>query len=378
MSDVWDGGIPADVFEDILLRIPPCPRQRLRLVCRHWRDAIDERAPEPRASSETKVLAFFTDQADRSRAYVFDDLAAGRSRELDLDSSSVDSSDADDGAAIVGMIGTCNGLLCLRRKRGDIVVTNPIIGETVVVELPPEWYCCDESFRFGYLPATGQYKIVHRKVSGPDAMCVLTLGEGSWRVVRIPHGFGCYLLYGFVSIDGITYWATANCERIVSFDLKDERVAPFELPPAPVPVLVPSRELTDVGGRLGLVVSYFGSEDKTDVWVQEGGGDHEVERAWVKRCTVLAHGAYPHQKIAMPHVAHGGRVLTAHVSRNKLVLGAHQPQPEREMPSCGMVQVGPPRRDTTVGVYQGSRSMSVFAYVETREPVLVYGDSPRM
>ncbi|OEL15588.1 hypothetical protein BAE44_0023391 [Dichanthelium oligosanthes] len=70
MSDGWHG-IPADVFLKILLRIPPSPRRRLRLVCRHWRDAIDERTPEPRACG--KVLAFCS-ESGRPRAYVFDDL----------------------------------------------------------------------------------------------------------------------------------------------------------------------------------------------------------------------------------------------------------------------------------------------------------------
>ncbi|CAL4907992.1 unnamed protein product [Urochloa decumbens] len=74
MSDGgWDR-IPADVFLNILLRIPLRPRRRLRLVCRHWHDIIDERAPEPRACA--KVLAFSND-GGRHRAYVIDDLTRG-------------------------------------------------------------------------------------------------------------------------------------------------------------------------------------------------------------------------------------------------------------------------------------------------------------
>ncbi|OEL30156.1 hypothetical protein BAE44_0008831 [Dichanthelium oligosanthes] len=60
MGDGWDG-IPADVIVEILLRILLCPRGRLRLVCRHWRDVIDERAPEP--WGRAKVLAFFGKRA---------------------------------------------------------------------------------------------------------------------------------------------------------------------------------------------------------------------------------------------------------------------------------------------------------------------------
>lgn len=40
-----------------------------------------------------------------------------------------------------------------------------------------------------------------------------------------------------------------------------------------------------------------------------------------------------------------------------------------------MLVVGPPRPETKVGVYDGYRSLRTFAYVETREPLLVYGDN---
>lgn len=153
MDDGW-GGVPADAFVAILLRIPPAPRRRLRLVCRHWRDTIDERTPEPRTGA--KVLVFSMGWVGNlSRAHVLDELTrGGRGRELDL------WHDAD-----TRMIGTCNGLLCcFRRNREDLAVTNPVTGETIAVDLPPTWWYCraqPTSYSFGYHPATGQYKIVH-------------------------------------------------------------------------------------------------------------------------------------------------------------------------------------------------------------------------
>ncbi|WVZ61512.1 hypothetical protein U9M48_011373 [Paspalum notatum var. saurae] len=52
----WDG---ADVLVEILQRItPPSCRLRLRLVCRHWRNVIDERLPAPETKqARVKVLA---------------------------------------------------------------------------------------------------------------------------------------------------------------------------------------------------------------------------------------------------------------------------------------------------------------------------------
>ncbi|TVU05402.1 hypothetical protein EJB05_48563, partial [Eragrostis curvula] len=54
-----DGAVLADTLVNILLRIPPSARRRLRLVCKHWRDVIDDRLPAPRACA--KILLFVFD-----------------------------------------------------------------------------------------------------------------------------------------------------------------------------------------------------------------------------------------------------------------------------------------------------------------------------
>ncbi|CAL4900539.1 unnamed protein product [Urochloa decumbens] len=376
MGDGWDS-IPADVFLDILLRIPPSPRRRLRLVCRHWRDIIDERAHEPVATGPRE----------------------GCSRELDLQGCGVDSVDGVVDVARVSLIGTCNGLLCLRRKRGDIAVANPVIGETVVVDPPPTSLCRDKSsYSFGYHPATGQYKVVHVPCNewGSDlvAVHVFTLGDAAWqwRAVPAPAGSSCLLRFGLATVDGVTYWATKDGERIMSFDLKDERFEAVEAPPllGQQPPLGSchlffeeqgSCHLTDVGRKLGLVVVSDAPDEfktsKTEVWVLEDG-------TWVERYTVLADGWYrPPQKIALPHFAHGEHVLTIYkpftwtCASCELTLEAHRPRQERKMRTCGMVRVGAPRPETTVGVYDIWSDLRTFAYVETREPLLVYGEKPR-
>lgn len=190
---------------------------------------------------------------------------AQQESKLDLKGSGVDSSDAFSG--MVRLIGTCNGLLCLRRKRGDIAVTNPaVIGETIAVEPPLTWHArCESTHSFGYHPATGQYKIVHvpcNEHQGSEselyAVNVFALGDGSWRwrEVPAPAGSSCLLSFGLVSIDGVTYWVTMDGNGIMSFHLKDERVAHVELPPVPVAQPMEFRQpchLTDVRGRLGLV-----------------------------------------------------------------------------------------------------------------------------
>ena len=71
------------------------------------------------------------------------------------------------------IIGTCNGLICLRDKRmSDTAITlvNPVTGERL--SLPPLpsaagapertcLVCWNEAYGFGYHPTAGRYNLVH-------------------------------------------------------------------------------------------------------------------------------------------------------------------------------------------------------------------------
>ncbi|KAF8646715.1 hypothetical protein HU200_065717 [Digitaria exilis] len=162
MGDRWDR-IPADILMEILRRLPPSPRQHLRLICRHWRSAIDDRSPAKQARA---VVLTFVTWRGRHRAYVLDDLTkhgAGSGRELKLPRGAVGPG--------VSMVSTCNGLLCLRRCwDGDFLVVNPVTGETLAVP-PPSESSPGASMElaldsFAYHPETGQYKIVRVPSSG--------------------------------------------------------------------------------------------------------------------------------------------------------------------------------------------------------------------
>ncbi|CAO2191919.1 unnamed protein product [Urochloa humidicola] len=70
MEDEGFNNLPTDAFVEILLRLPPSARRRFRLVCKRWRDVINERTSERQV--RTKILAFISDWSS-SRAIVFDD-----------------------------------------------------------------------------------------------------------------------------------------------------------------------------------------------------------------------------------------------------------------------------------------------------------------
>ncbi|CAO2191900.1 unnamed protein product [Urochloa humidicola] len=169
-----DLSLPDDVFVPILLHLPTSSRRRFRLVCKRWRDVIDERTPEMQVS--TKILAFVSQHKKGSRAIVFDKEDGCRRHAWFFPCSHERSTG-------ISMVGTCNGLLCLHERvaygKGNrsfsiVTVTNPITGETMALPPPRElsWSEWDQEraqagkYSFGYHPTTGKYKVVRAAARG--------------------------------------------------------------------------------------------------------------------------------------------------------------------------------------------------------------------
>uniref|UniRef100_A0A0E0AX00 F-box domain-containing protein n=1 Tax=Oryza glumipatula TaxID=40148 RepID=A0A0E0AX00_9ORYZ len=158
------GELPADALEEILVRIPASARRRLRLVCRHWRDVVDDRTPERRSRAKTLV---YVSRPAGAAAYVLDD----DDDDLGAAAGSYGAAAAPPPPPQTGpdrrfrfrMVGTLNGLLCLYEElAGDIVVLNPVTGETPLHIRGPAGNRLDPAaLSFVYLETTGQYKIVH-------------------------------------------------------------------------------------------------------------------------------------------------------------------------------------------------------------------------
>jgi F-box interacting protein len=233
--------LPTDAFIEILLRLPPFTRRRFRLVCRRWRDLLDERTP--RIHARAKPLAFFTRgrhaaQPGSSSAYVYDD--------DDLSGEFVCCRQVWCGGAAAAaglvMFGCRNGILAMLDERtGDITLANPATGETLAVPPPPRLprNCAFHraAVGFGYHPTTGKYKVVHLpplrgEASALGVVEVFTLrgSNATWREVVVappPAGSSCDVDCGLVSVDGAMYWIAMGgaAAAIMSFDLEHERVA---------------------------------------------------------------------------------------------------------------------------------------------------------
>jgi F-box interacting protein len=296
-----------DVLVEIIRKLPPSSRRRARLVCRRWRDAVNERTTE----MESRPMPLIWGDGV---AYVIRDLSSESLWRTKLPTASHRSYP----------VGTCNGLLCIcyneARAGGALTVANPATGDTM--RLPPlpcagvfagrrgyeRW---DAAYSFAYHPTTGRYKVVHVPCSY-DRLCdfttvqVLTLGETAWREVPPPAGGArCNLAAGVVSVDGVTHWVNVGGDtRIVSLDLDAECFASAAIPLPRLPDNHENYHLTEVHGRLGFVIL-------PDVWVLEPG-----PQPWSLRYKL-------HVGVPRPHFVFADCVLTR---RNGLGFFGHRPK----------------------------------------------------
>ncbi|KAM0892534.1 hypothetical protein ACQ4PT_025686 [Festuca glaucescens] len=123
----WD--LLTDALVEILVRVPPNARRRLRLVSRHWRELIDHRTGTD-MRSRSKIIAV----SDKGLMSVIDVLTQGSPRRL-LWQTNIATARR---YSMMSIAGTCNGLVCLfdvHTPGGAITVANPSTGEAL--PLPP-------------------------------------------------------------------------------------------------------------------------------------------------------------------------------------------------------------------------------------------------
>ncbi|CAL5005568.1 unnamed protein product [Urochloa decumbens] len=390
-----DGGtcLPDDVLVQIFLLVPARSRRPLRLVCKGWRDVIDERAPPPVDDKlPTKILVFIN-QGRRSSAVVFDGGSRHRTRERTYTSSR-------DGGR-VRMVGTCNGLLCLHDHSttyagfsiSTITVTNPVTGETAALPpVPRRWAWAQLAkapghYSFGFHPETKLHKVVyiprgHRW--SLDALQVFTLGSKAWRAVPVHVRGACHdLLCEPISVAGTTYWLAAG--RVMALDLgPDERVTSLDAPPAKMVRPAPSRpatrkrrdtswRLTKVGTSLGVVVPSAGMfAGRVDVWVLDvDGGGEKKPLQWSRRYSIAEYkwGSW----VMAPQLTHGNYVLSAEhewgfscsrVYRHEVgeLVDGGDDDWQRQLPPVKGVQL-------IMSKEEREGELTTFAYVETWNPV---------
>ncbi|CAL5013232.1 unnamed protein product [Urochloa decumbens] len=379
--------LPTDTLVEILLRLPPTKRWRLRLVCRHWRDVIRDRSPAP---APPMALAFVVSSAEgaamSASAFAVDDPAGGWCRER-----------------------TRNGVLCLcdnTTPGGAVSLANPATGESLTLPPLPDsghWMRCGttirswhEAYAFAHDPDTWRYTVVHVPIFDRNgvfaALHVFTVPweekgsssppPASWREVPVAGAAAsCRLDAGFVTIDGTMHWVTVGAltegtERVVAFDLAAERVTSMMALPAPEAGRGSRWCLTEVRGRLG-AVDYsaercWGTPEMTHVWVLDGGGrDDRRRQVWSRRYSVRVYGVQ--QWLAAPQFAFGEHVLT---TKARCGRGVSASVFAHRVPPSGRLRISEKSQGTRVsGITSGDRRddsvriHGVFGYVENKEPL---------
>ncbi|CAL5001483.1 unnamed protein product [Urochloa decumbens] len=407
--------LPDDALVQILLLLPTSSRRRCRLVCKRWRDLIDERTPE--RQSRTKILTFFAERGE-SRALVFDDEGGGRRHAWTYPCSTA--------TATIDIVGTCNGLLCLHEtlppseiddgSSSVISVTNPITGETQV--LPPAPAPAQREsgqfggfgkysfgyhpysptqresgkfgkYSFGYHPITGEYKVVHipfHRDQEVDAVWVFTLGRDttSWREVPVTAPRGSYSKSKYcgevVSVDGVMYWLNAASNRIMELDLGDERATWLDVPPSVwAGGLTPEEggggwRLTSVHARLGIAATTT-SWGGVLVWVLDGRPrwaqgrtlpkphGHHGSSSWITAAPHFTYGEY-----AMSSSGCGSRTRLYRHKVGSLIGRDGEDGWLLRLPADGVAELVTDKDDGTPYYSE----MKTFAYVETLEPLPGY------
>ncbi|CAO2202328.1 unnamed protein product [Urochloa humidicola] len=325
MEDDEGLDLPDDALVQVLLYLPTSSRRRFRLVCKHWRGLIDERTPEWRVRAN--ILTFLSYRGI-SRAHVFDD-EGGAPRHAWTYRSSND-------RGFVHLVGSCNGLLCLHESVASpgfaggsmsaVFVNNPLTGETLALPpVPAPWelehHTALRKYSFGYHLTKDEYKVVHipcRRGQAVDVVWVFTLGGTAWRVVPVlaPGATSYHRASEAATIDGVTYWLNAPCDRVVALDLGDERVTCHHTPPAAAQWLAPGEagrwQLTSVHARLGLAVA---SRTRVVVWVLERDGEQPW---WSLRYTLVEPPQLGGCWVTAPHLTHGEHVVREPWSRRRL------------------------------------------------------------
>ncbi|KAJ8422208.1 hypothetical protein Cgig2_014273 [Carnegiea gigantea] len=199
----------------------------------------------------------------------------------------------------VNVVGSCNGLLCLRiRFSGNaddstpLVLLNPSTG--IYRSIPPAWNRASlfvENLGFGYDSEANDYKIVQIIHECRRAVMVYSLKANSWRLVEKEASPQNYIATQVSSIgalidDHLFHWmcrrGSDSKYRIRCFNLRTERWGND----VPVPdCQTTNNSKIDLGvlhGLLCLSIQYFrnGCMDLTfDVWIMK---EYGVVESWTK------------------------------------------------------------------------------------------------
>ncbi|XP_078163536.1 putative F-box/LRR-repeat/kelch-repeat protein At1g11620 [Carex rostrata] len=223
-----------DVIEQILIHVPASSLLRFQLVCKNWRDMIQE----PRFKKEHFELNNTTNEPLRLlvlKSWVINSgVICDKTFVAEVDSQNREIWIPRDLGNDGHFGGSCNGLLCTEVK-GEITVFNPITREVVYLPKPTfiqgsdglnyEYETMYTDFLFH--SATGEYKVIlfyQNCIMQLCAVHIYTLGaNSSWRQIG---NIGIFPSASGVNVEDTVYWPSFSpgYNGMIFFNLTEENI----------------------------------------------------------------------------------------------------------------------------------------------------------
>ncbi|KAL2530258.1 F-box/kelch-repeat protein [Forsythia ovata] len=311
-----------EIITEILLRLPVKSLVKFRCVSKSWLSLISStqfaknhlKISSQKNKGEHDNLVF---------GYLRDPLVILRSFNLDSFMHDIRSLDAAkvngfvmDSISLL-MVGSCNGLICVRDNIHEIFLWNPSIRKSK--ELPDSGspYFLSLTYGFGFDDINDDYKVVETcgaryKYEYSAEVKIYSLRKNSWRQIERWPGF--YVSDATsVFASGAFHWTTIynDCWHITSLNLATEMYDEVPLPDNEINMLT-ALWLGVLRGCLCLVCNF---STHSDVWIMKEYGTRE---SWTKLICIKDIKDYQYEAPMPLYVSESGIVLMKHGSTLKL------------------------------------------------------------
>ncbi|KAK6269135.1 hypothetical protein QUC31_013295, partial [Theobroma cacao] len=309
------GNLPLDLIADILSRLPVKYVLRLRCVSKAWRSLIGDpdfiklhlRHSLESRTNHTLILK-------SSDLYAADLACLGPFAKLEHPLMSYNHG--------VKILGSCNGLLCIRNIVEDMAIWNPYTRKHQV--LPSLSSCNAYVYGFGYDTVSDDYKVVKiMQLGGVDGKAlesevkICSLKRLAWR--RIPD-IPC--IFSFPGVNGVfasgaLHWVLTHKVQlseenvIVALDLAAEKYREI-----PQPEYIDKRFQLDVGVLGGCLCAIANYDDvRVDLWVMK---EYGLKESWTRLFSVAREEVIGPLRYVKPlaYSRSGDQVLLEHNSMN--------------------------------------------------------------
>lgn len=295
MESPCKGYLPADVIQEILLRLPVKSLLRFKCVCKQWCDLIGSQSFAHRhfgheSNQEHLLVRHYRQNEERYAFASYVDETCSEFEELDH----LQMPDT-----VSALMGPLNGVFCVVSISGHMALLNPAIRQFKPLPVPhpnvqPHLSSYDKLLGFGLDPLTGNYKLVSIQYYWdeemdvphyPSLVSVYNSGSDSWRqfedvdLVNSSH-CACRSLCN-TYLKGVYYWLVEFNDvdvAIIAFDMINEKFQEIQVPDC---IKAKEGDLALYGGSVALLLCDLDKIDKcVDIWVMK------TEGCWTKSTTV--------------------------------------------------------------------------------------------